>query len=247
MESFAVIADIHSNVFALEAILGDIRSRDLTRIINLGDIFYGPIGPKNTYNILKKSGMITILGNQDRLLYEATPEVIESNKTLRYVLAEIGDAALAWLCNFRFTYTIDDRILLCHGTPESDLTYLLEAVTSGYPTLKSDADIQANLKGTAQEVVLCAHTHIPRTVKLLDGQLILNPGSVGMPAYQDDVPQLHKMETGSPHARYAILSRADEGWMTEHIQVPYDFEAAARAAERNGRLDWANILRTGRA
>jgi len=50
------------------------------------------------------------------------------------------------------------------------------------------------------------------------------------------------METGGSHARYAILSESGEGWMTEHIQVPYDFETAEKVAEKNGRSDWANIL-----
>jgi hypothetical protein len=55
------------------------------------------------------------------------------------------------------------------------------------------------------------------------------------------------METGTPHARYSIVSRNEEGWRVENIAVPYDWEAAAAAAVENGRPDWAEWLRTGRA
>jgi len=56
-------------------------------------------------------------------------------------------------------------------------------------------------------VILCGHTHIQRSVSLPTGQTVVNPGSVGLPAYEDDSPTYHKMESGSPHARYAIVSR----------------------------------------
>ena len=76
---------------------------------------------------------------------------------------------------------------------------------------------------------------------------IVNPGSVGLPAYTDDDPWPHAMEAGSPHARYAVLEHTRTGWRVDPVAVEYDWEAAARAAERNGRPDWAAWIRTGRA
>ncbi|EOW6434492.1 metallophosphoesterase family protein [Cronobacter turicensis] len=54
-------------------------------------------------------------------------------------------------------------------------------------------------------LILCGHTHIPRSVEISSTCLIVNPGSVGLQAYDDEHPFFHKMEAGSPHARYAIL------------------------------------------
>ncbi len=247
MDKFAVIADIHSNDFALEAILEDIRSREIQTVINLGDIFYGPIDPKRTFEIVKENDFITIQGNQDRYLYEATSEKIQSNPTLEFVLDAIGNEGLKWLQDKPFTFTMDNKIFCCHGSPRSDTIYLLEDVSSGGPVLKSDTDIRKELKKIEAGMILCAHTHIPRTITVSTKQMVLNPGSVGMPAYEDDVPNLHKMETGSPHSRYAIFSEENGKWKTEHIQIPYKVEAAAVKAEKNNRYDWANILRTGRA
>ncbi len=78
----AAISDIHSNVYALEAVLADINKREIDVIVNLGDILYGPIAPKATYELLKKHEIVTIRGNQDRQIYEASQQEIESNPTM---------------------------------------------------------------------------------------------------------------------------------------------------------------------
>ena len=54
----AILADIHSNVFALEAVLADAKSKNVDILINLGDILYGPIAPKATYELLKKTDLL---------------------------------------------------------------------------------------------------------------------------------------------------------------------------------------------
>ncbi|NIU79389.1 MAG: hypothetical protein GWN71_39355, partial [Gammaproteobacteria bacterium] len=90
--------------------------------------------------------------------------------------------------------------------------------------------IEPNLSDVRQEVVLCGHTHVPRLVALLDGRIAVNPGSVGLPAYDDDAPHPHVMEAGSPHARYAVLVRREGTWSVELVALPYDWSAAARAA-----------------
>jgi hypothetical protein len=82
-------------------------------------------------------------------------------------------------------------------------------------------------------------------VQLSGGPLILNPGSVGVPAYEADEPA-HVSETGTPHARYAMLEIGpDEVLSFEFRAIPYAFEEAALRAEANGRPNWAHALRTG--
>ena len=95
--------------------------------------------------------------------------------------------------------------------------------------------------------MLCGHSHLPHTLLTPRGRQVVNPGSVGLPAYRDDSPCPHAMEAGSPHARYAIVELTAAGWRVEEIAVPYGWEAAARTAAANGRPDWAGWLRTGRA
>lgn len=47
------------------------------------------------------------------------------------------------------------------------------------------------------------------------------------------------MQSGSPHASYAILTKTNKGWNIEHIRVTYNWEKAAQIADKNNRKDWA--------
>lgn len=258
--TIAAISDIHSNIFALEAVLADIRRRDIDQIVNLGDILYGPIAPKATYERLMKhqNDIITIRGNQDRQIYEATVADIADNTTMAFILNDLPRAAINWMQNLPFDYHLNEDIYLCHGSPTDDMVYLLENIETGQPIVRDDADVLTLLNGIESAVIVCGHTHIPRTVTLSTGQIIINTGSVGYPAYEDDLPIAHKMQTYSPHASYVLIKCVDakqgtmqstmqgKCWQTEHIKVPYDYEAAAKLASMNGREDWAFALRTGR-
>lgn len=96
-------------------------------------------------------------------------------------------------------------------------------------------------------LVLCGHTHAPRAVQF-GRVLVVNPGSIGMPAYTDDNPVPHAIETGAPHARYAVVTRGPDGrWSAELRAVAYDWDQAARQAQANGKPGVARWTATGRA
>jgi diadenosine tetraphosphatase ApaH/serine/threonine PP2A family protein phosphatase len=102
------------------------------------------------------------------------------------------------------------------------------------------------LAGTAQGVIVCGHTHIPRLVRLANGQTIVNPGSVGLAAYSDDTPVPHAIENYSPDASHAILEKTETGWDATFRNVPYDTREASRTAAELRRSDWAHQIATGR-
>ncbi len=242
----AVLSDIHSNVFALEAVLEDASLRGVEQILNLGDIFYGPIAPKATYDLLRKYDFVTILGNQDRQIYEASKEDVDANPTMRFVRDSLGDEPVTWMKSLPFDTQFNDDIYMCHGTPTSDLIYLLEDINTGSPCLRPENEIVELLDGQSSNVVVCGHTHIPRTVKIGSGQVIVNPGSVGLPAYTDNEPVLHSMENYCPHASYAILEKTTEGWTIQQLKVSYPYLQAVRKAQEQQREDWAHFLSSGR-
>src|SRR5438270_541321 len=77
-------------------------------------------------------------------------------------------------------------------------------------------------------LIACGHTHVPRLVQTAAGCTIVNPGSVGLPAYEDDHPMappeqpaVYYVETGSPHAAYAIVEDTDPGWEVSFHRVAY--------------------------
>lgn len=244
-DRFAVLSDIHGNLLALEAVLADIASQSIEQTINLGDHLQGPLDPDGTAQCLMPLGLPSIRGNCDRLLYEADTVVTEGG-TLAANRAALSAEHKHWLAAMPQTLALGD-VLLCHGTPWADDVYLLEEVTSHGVRLKCSDEIALILHGIAARLFLCGHSHQSRMAAMPDGILLVNPGSVGLPAYREESPYPHAMEAGSPHARYAILTRSGNAWQVDQRAIVCDWEAAALRAASNGRPDWAAWLRTGRA
>jgi len=241
----AAISDIHGNLAALDAVLEDIDKRGCDLIVNLGDILSGPLQPAETAVRLMALDLPTIRGNHERQLLEQAPERMGASDA--YARACLGDEQMAWLRALPASLRLEDGVHLCHGTPRSDLEYFLEeAGTDGVHP--APLDIVGERAGDVDtEVILCGHTHMPRSMRLADGRLVVNPGSVGLQAFAwEEHAHPHVMEAGSPHARYALLERGAHGWTVAHVAVAYDWGSAAYLAQRHGRPEWAHALRHGR-
>jgi predicted phosphodiesterase len=242
----AILSDIHGNSWALREVLDNIESKGVKTIMNLGDSLYGPLDPGGTAKILIELKIKSILGNQDRIILENSTES-ERSLTLSYVQENLNSDHLHWLKSLKSTMIFKDEFFLCHGTPFKDDEYLLESVSIHGVTLKKTSELVSLISSLKQRVILCGHSHVFRSVYLSDNRLIINAGSVGLPAYCDEQPYPHTMESGSPHAKYCIVSRDDSEYSVEFIEVPYNWSKAAEIAFANNREDWAQWLRTGRA
>jgi len=238
----AIISDVHGNSHALKSVLEDIERRKVEMIINLGDSVYGPLDPLGTIEILMNNEMIHIKGNCDRMLWEP---IQEQSATLTFVRNQLTENHIDWLKQHPFQFIVDD-ILFCHGTLTSDEVYLLEEMDENGAVLKSEKNIMDQLKNIEQKIIVCGHTHIPRVVYLANGKIIINPGSIGLPAYKDELPIVHKMESGTPHAKYVVIEKVLGEWTIEQISVPYNWEEAAGLAVQQERYDWAQALKTGK-
>lgn len=226
----ALIADIHANLYALDAVLENIARQDVDQTVHLGDALWGSIDPAGTVERL--TDFPGVRGNHDE---ELDPQH-----------GPLPDSARAFLASLPLTLTLGD-VLCCHGTPDSNRTHLMLTVTRQGARPATPAEIGARLGAVSADVVVCAHTHLPRVVQLSGGPLVVNPGSVGLPAYTDEAPHPYVVENGSPHARYAVLTRIRAGWRVTHHAVPYDHERAARETAERGRPDRAHWIRTGLA
>jgi putative phosphoesterase len=242
-----VISDVHGNRWALEAVVEDLDRRGVRQVVNLGDSLYGPLDPAGTARLLRQLSLTSIRGNMDRLILEPGAEA-GWPITLRYVRDALDAEDMAWLrLHVAPLSAMAGKVFLCHGTPRHDDRYLAERVTGGGVEIKTAAELVVELADVVGEVILCGHSHTPRVLRLPDERLVVNPGSVGLPAYTEETGHPHWMEAGSPHARYCLLERGQRGWRVEHIGVPYDSERAAREATAHDRPDWAAWLRSGRA
>jgi predicted phosphodiesterase len=236
---------VHGNYLALEAVIADIRAQGIDEIVNLGDMASGPLDARRAMDALMALDAIHVLGNHDRYLIDRPPEKMGSWD--RPAHAQLGASHLDWLREVPPTLVYRYQVFLCHATPDSDEVYWLETVSpDGAVRVASLDAIEETARGITQRLILCGHSHIARMVKLRDGRLIINPGSVGSPGYRDIHPFPHVMEAGTPDARYAILEWADGNWRATFRQVPYDHDAMAELARRNGQPELASALATGR-
>jgi predicted phosphodiesterase len=250
MERWAVVSDIHGNLPALQAVLAEIACERVERTVNLGDIVSGPLWPRETAVALRALALPTIRGNHERQLLTLAREHMAAADA--FAAAQIAGDDRDWLAGLPATLDLGHGVWCCHGTPTSDLQYFLETVTPdlgghGSPGVRAARadEVAARLGAIAAPLVLCGHTHMPRLAQC-GATLVVNPGSVGLPAFDDDHPFAHLMETGTPHARWALVERGPQGWQAQLRATAYDFESAARRADENGRGDWADALRSGR-
>jgi putative phosphoesterase len=240
----AAISDIHGNLDALRAVLDDIEERGCDLVVNLGDIVSGPLQPAQTAELLMTLRLPTIRGNHERQLLAASVETMKPSDA--FARQALAPDQLAWIEALPATLRLSDDVLLCHGTPASDVEYFLEHVDANGWRRASVTQAAARAGDCNAGLILCGHTHVPRAMQLDDGRLVVNPGSVGLQAFHADHPLPHDIELDSPHARYAIATRTRRGWSVEFHAVDYDTARAVALAERRGRPEWATALRRGR-
>lgn len=229
----AVLSDIHGNVPALDAVLEDLVRHQPDVIAVLGDHVSGPVDPAGAAERIMALDAVAIGGNHDR--WTVDPSIRGAGQVDRFARAQLSAVQLDWLGALPGTARIGDAAFLCHGAPGDDETPWLDNFYTGRKTeLPSEAEVAREAVGIVEPVILCGHTHIARTLRLSDGRLIVNPGSVGM-----------QLVRGSPDAHYALVEARRGGWQSALIAVPYDTEAAARLAEENGFPGWGESIRFG--
>jgi predicted phosphodiesterase len=239
----AVIADIHGNLPALEVVLADIQRRDIDRMVNLGDCVSGPLWPCEVVDLLMARDYLTIRGNHYRWVSGSDPSRMGSSD--RYAFSQLDADHRHWLATLPSSADTDHGILACHGTPSNDNQYLVEEVSGSRLICSHPSGILGRLGEVQTRVVLCGHSHQQHLIQPPDGPLILNPGSVGCPSYDDPGNDPHVSEAGSPHTRYAILNVDGQHVSGELIAIRYDWKVAVARAEKNDRPEWAFALRTG--
>jgi diadenosine tetraphosphatase ApaH/serine/threonine PP2A family protein phosphatase len=241
---FAAIADVHGNHLALAAVIADISAQGIGEIVNLGDMASGPLEARRTMDALMALDAVHVLGNHDRWLIDRPVE--KMGPWDRPAYAQLDSRHLDWLRTVPSTRIFRDQVFLCRATPADDNFYWLETVTpDGSVGMSPLAAIEKHAEGISQRLILCGHTHIARAVRLGDGRLVVNPGSVGGPGFSYTVPFPHVIEAGTPDARYAILELISGSWNVTFRHVPYDHDAMAALARRNGDFEFASALATG--
>ncbi len=240
----AVLGDIHGNSAALAAVLDDIDRRGVDRIVNLGDCFSGPLDARGTARMLLERDLPTVRGNHDRLLVDRPKS--EMGAWEAWIIDELPEATLDWCRALPLTIELGG-VLFCHATPAADDENWLDRRGPDARLIPRELpEVQKRAAGVTQALTFCGHTHQPRSLRLPDGRRIVNPGSVGCPAYLDTRMEPNFIQqTGSPDARYAIAEAQDGDWAVALMSVPYDATDMIRQARDRGAESWAEALDRG--
>jgi predicted phosphodiesterase len=218
----ALIADIHGNLVALDAVLSDIERRRVDRVVCLGDVAATGPQPCEAIDRIAEIGCDVVMGNTDEWLIEPRDESIEDDDTRRIVEIDLwgheqlGEHHFARLRDYQPLLELDG--LLCyHGSPRSNTEVLLP--------ITPEAELAVMLEGHDEAIMAGGHTHM-QMLRRHGTSLVVNPGSVGMPFEHTSDGTFRN----PPWAEYAI---AGDGEVEFH-RVSVDVGAVTGAALKSG-------------
>jgi predicted phosphodiesterase len=179
----AVLADVHGNLPALEAVLVDVEAAGADVIVLNGDIATGPM-PAETLDLLAMLAdrAIWVHGNCERELAEAYDGVLdpglpdEVRRPAEYCATRLKKHHRDLITGLPISVELDvtglGRVRFCHATTRSDTEFIL---------VDSPVDhYREAFHGVTEPTVVLGHTHMPFD-RLADRRRFVNPGSVGMP------------------------------------------------------------------
>ena len=233
----AVLADIHGNLLALEAVLADAHAQGVDGFIVAGDLLLGGPFPMETLDRLHDLDAWIIRGNNDvyftRYDTGAAPKTWQTSAqwaALRWSYARLDRAALDYLAALpdRLTIPLPGMTPLCvvHGSPRA----ISEGVMPDTPEIRrkfaqagstNSLDAEDALAQIAEPTLICGHTHIAWEHRN-DGRLALNPGAIGNPI------------DGVVGAEYALLTWSEGHWAVDLRIVDYDVDALLAAFRDHG-------------
>ena len=224
----ALIADIHGNFAAMEAVIAALAREQADRVVCLGDVASMGPQPREVIARLRATTWSLVMGNADAELLrpDDVPESDENWRKfadiIRWCAAQLDDTDLAYIERFVSTLNVSlgeaGSLLCCHGSPRSND----DVVVATTP----DDELEAMLQVAGQDanVVAGGHTHI-RLLRSFRGREIINPGSVGL-AYEFFPDGSVRVP---PWAEFAVLSVTGDSVEVTFRRVPYDRDATVRA------------------
>lgn len=208
----AILADIHGNLPAFEAVLAHIRQQAPDLIIIAGDAVIGAPDSAACWQLAQSLACPIVRGNHERYLsHFGTPQGdpawhTEQFTPVQWAVAQFSAAERATIADLPLTLSVPAApdLLIVHASARSDRENL--------PPYKADAEIAAMFPNVQEHWIVRGHDHLARTHPWRD-KMIVTAGSVGLPM------------DGNPAAQYILLDRAADSWRVQHQAVAYDLRA----------------------
>ena len=225
----AVLSDIHGNLPALEAVLTVLRDERVEEFVCLGDVVPGPQSTETLAHI-RGLGCPVVMGNWDAWLLDGFPHA-EGDPMRRFIeqgewwARELSAEDRAFVRTFvpRVALDLDGFPILCfHGSP----AVYDEMILATTP----HEELLGMLDGCEHQLLLAGHTHV-QMARVIDGQLVVNPGSVGLPFRGVPFGELQRI---SPWAEYALIEIKNGRLSVDLRRAHYDVEELLRCVIASG-------------
>lgn len=230
----AVLSDVHANYAALEAVVADIDTWQPDHVVVAGDLVNRGPRPRECLALIQQryqcDGWQMLFGNHEEyVLTHFVPGAprsgprFETHRPSYWTGCQL-DGHLALLRQM-------PRQISMEGPSGGEIRFThasMGGLRDGIYTWTPDTALRSKIS-PAPEVLCVGHTHRP-LVRRLDGTLIVNAGSAGLPF------------DGDQRASYARLTGERDGWQAEIVRVPYDLTRAERDFYDTGYLDDAGAL-----
>ncbi len=238
----ALIADIHGNLIALDAVLKALAAHNIEQLLCLGDVAASGPQPREVIARLKQLGCPVVMGNTDAWLLEPKRKQrdpldrqrLQERDMWLWAAAQLTPEDRCFLASFQPTLSYeleqDKHLLAYHGSPRS----YHERIG---PTL-SDQDLDTALAGQQADIFAGGHTHI-QMVRRHRRSLVLNPGSVGLAL--DQAGPFEGPVRQPPWAEYAIIEMHNDALAVHLHRVPFDVQAHIQVILASGmpHAEWA--------
>ncbi|MFC1714579.1 YfcE family phosphodiesterase [Candidatus Poribacteria bacterium] len=234
----ALIGDVHANLPALEAVLGDAHKRGVEAVWNVGDfVGYGAF-PDEVVLRLQKEEAVSIIGNYDAKVLKVRKKKKKWKNSkmpgkwfaFNWAYDSLSKPSRKYLDSLPAEVRMEiagKRILLTHGSPAANDEYIRSSTSA--ERLHELAEL------AEADIVISGHSHQPFKEKF-EGVWFINTGSVGRP---DD---------GDPRACYAIMQIRPGFFQLRHYRIEYDVDRAVEAIRERGLPEaFAQMMLQGRS
>ena len=211
----AVLADVHGNLQALEAVLEHAQKQNVDRIIIAGDLINVLPDSRACWDLVQSLKLPIVRGNHERYIFHYNTPFAHPNwygeafQGLLLAVAEFSDAEREEMAALPLSLHFEG-LLIVHASYQRDN----DAVRVDTPV----TELENMFAGSTEKVILRGHNHSRYSVKFNDRH-VETIGSVGLPL------------DGTPEAKYVIAKKTVKGWNIEKQQVTYDHAGAVKRLE----------------
>jgi putative phosphoesterase len=232
----AVIADIHANLVALDAVIAELRQESPDAMVCLGDVAATGPQPHAVLDRMRELGGLAVMGNADLWMLNPHRQQDPGDDARRleeidlWCVEQLVPADLEMIQAFQPWLEIDlnkGHSLVCyHGSPKSST----ERIATDTP----QEELDRMLEGFQAAVMAGGHTH-QAMLRVFNGSLIINPGSVGLPYVQ-----VGGMLRNPAWAEYALVDNDHATLGIEFRRVSYSLEDLVQSVRDSGmpHADW---------